>query len=80
MVIALALGPYAGKETGETALFRSLFDQLKTGDLVLSRQFKGVRTQKRVSRPLLTLAESSCIVIQRMPNKAFNTDGEYAAG
>ena len=31
MVIALALGPYAGKETGETALFRSLFDQLSPG-------------------------------------------------
>ena len=43
-------------------------------------QFKGVRTHKRASRPFLTLAESSCIVIQRMPNKAFNTDGEYAAG
>jgi hypothetical protein len=42
-------------------------------------QFKGVRTHKRASRPFLTLAESSCIVIQRMPNKAFNTDGEYAA-
>ncbi|RLS76836.1 MAG: IS4 family transposase [Planctomycetota bacterium] len=41
MVIALALGPYAGKETGETALFRSLFDQLKTGDLVLSDRYYG---------------------------------------
>jgi hypothetical protein len=37
----LALGPYAGKETGETALFRSLFDQLKTGDLVLSDRYYG---------------------------------------
>ena len=45
----------------------------------LAKQFKGVRTHKRASRPFLTLAESSCIVIQRMPNKAFNTDGEYAA-
>jgi hypothetical protein len=45
-----------------------------------AEQFKGVGTHKRASRPFLTLAESSCIVIQRMPNKAFNTDGEYAAG
>ena len=43
-------------------------------------KIKGVRTHKRASRPFLTLAESSCIAIQRMPNKAFNTDGEYAAG
>ena len=41
MVMALALGPYAGKETGETALSRSLFDQLKTGDLVLADRYYG---------------------------------------
>ena len=37
-------------------------------------------THKHVPRPFLTLAESRCIVIQRIPNKAFNADGEYAAG
>lgn len=41
MVMALATGPYAGKETGETALFRTLFDTLRPGDLVLSDRYYG---------------------------------------
>ena len=41
MVLALATGPYAGKETGETALFRTLFDELRRGDLVLSDRYYG---------------------------------------
>jgi hypothetical protein len=41
MVLALATGPYAGKETGETALFRSLFGDLQTGDLILSDRYYG---------------------------------------
>ena len=36
MVLALTTGPCAGKETGEMALFRTLFDTLKAGDLLLS--------------------------------------------
>jgi hypothetical protein len=31
----LALGPYRGKETGETALFRALWDRLQAGEVVL---------------------------------------------
>jgi Transposase DDE domain len=31
----LALGPYKGKETGETALFRTLLDGLERGEIVL---------------------------------------------
>ena len=31
----LATGPYQGKETGETALFRSLWERLETGEIVL---------------------------------------------
>jgi hypothetical protein len=31
----LALGPYRGKETGETALFRKLLKQIEAGDIVL---------------------------------------------
>jgi hypothetical protein len=31
----LALGPYRGKETGETALFRTLWDGLEAGEIVL---------------------------------------------
>ena len=31
----LALGPYKGKETGETALFRTLLDGLEKGEIVL---------------------------------------------
>ena len=41
MVLALATGPYAGKETGETALFRTLFEKLRHGDLVLSDRYYG---------------------------------------
>lgn len=31
----LAIGPYKGKETGETALFRTLWDRLEAGEIVL---------------------------------------------
>src|SRR5271157_6384643 len=31
----LALGPYKGKKTGETALFRSLWDRFTDGDIIL---------------------------------------------
>jgi hypothetical protein len=35
----LAVGPYAGKETGETALLRSLLDALEAGDVVVADRF-----------------------------------------
>lgn len=41
MVMAPASGPYAGKETGETALLRTLFDALSRGDIVLSDRYFG---------------------------------------
>jgi putative transposase len=41
MVTALACGPYAGKETGETALLRALFDALSPGDVVLADRYYG---------------------------------------
>ena len=41
LVNAFAAGPYAGKETGETALLRSLFDKLKPGDVVLGDRYFG---------------------------------------
>lgn len=36
MVSGMALGPYAGKETGETALLRELFARLRPGDVLLA--------------------------------------------
>jgi DDE family transposase len=36
---ALAVGPYSGKETGETALFRTLWDHLKAGEIVLGDRY-----------------------------------------
>jgi putative transposase len=39
MVGGMAMGPYAGKETGETALFRQLLDRLKPGDVVLADRY-----------------------------------------
>lgn len=41
MILALATGPYAGKETGEPALFRRLFDKFRRGDLVLADRYFG---------------------------------------
>jgi hypothetical protein len=35
----LALGPYQGKATGETALFRSLWDRFRAGDLILGDRY-----------------------------------------
>lgn len=34
-VMDLAMGPYSGKETGETALLRQMLDSLKPGDVVV---------------------------------------------
>lgn len=39
VVRELALGPYQGKETGETALFRTLWDRLEPGEIVLGDRF-----------------------------------------
>jgi len=39
MVGGIAFGPYAGKGTGETALLRSLFDQLNLGDILLADRY-----------------------------------------
>lgn len=39
MVCGMAEGPYAGKETGESALFRELLDQLSRGDIVLADRY-----------------------------------------
>jgi hypothetical protein len=35
----LALGPYRGKETGETALFRTRWDRLQAGEVVLGDRY-----------------------------------------
>jgi Transposase DDE domain len=35
----LAIGPYLGKETGETALFRTLWDRLNAGEIVLGDRY-----------------------------------------
>jgi hypothetical protein len=39
MVTAAACGPYAGKETGETALLRELFDELAPGEVLLGDRY-----------------------------------------
>jgi len=38
-VIDLAMGPYAGKETGESALLRSMLGSLKSGDIALMDRY-----------------------------------------
>ena len=39
MVCGMAMGPYAGKETGESALLRQLFGQLDKGDILLADRY-----------------------------------------
>ena len=39
MVTGMAMGRYQGKETGETALLRELFDRLSPGDVVLGDRY-----------------------------------------
>ncbi len=39
MLCGMQFGPYAGKETGETALLRKLFDQLDSGDIILADRY-----------------------------------------
>lgn len=39
LVTHVAQGPYAGKETGETALLRTLFDELRAGELLLGDRY-----------------------------------------
>jgi Transposase DDE domain len=41
VVLDLATGPYAGKETGETALLRELWDRLEPGGIVLGDRVFG---------------------------------------
>ncbi len=38
-IMDLAIGPYSGKETGETALLRELLDSFDEGDLVVADRF-----------------------------------------
>jgi hypothetical protein len=38
-VLDVAMGPYKGKETGETALFRTLLDSLEKGDVLLADRY-----------------------------------------
>lgn len=40
-VLDLAIGPYKGKETGETALWRQLWDRLRKGDLIVGDCYFG---------------------------------------
>ena len=39
VVSGAAFGPYEGKETGETALFRQLLDQVRAGDIVVADRY-----------------------------------------
>lgn len=39
MITALACGPYAGKETGEPALLRTLFSEFSRGEVLLADRF-----------------------------------------
>jgi hypothetical protein len=38
-ILSLAMGPYSGKDTGETALFRTLFSDLEAEDVLLADRY-----------------------------------------
>lgn len=38
-IVGCAFGPFKGKQTGETALFRQLFEQLRRGDVVVADRY-----------------------------------------
>jgi len=38
-IVGCAFGPFKGKQTGETALFRQLFDQLRAGDVIVADRY-----------------------------------------
>lgn len=38
-VLDAAIGPYSGKQSGETSLFRTLFDSLEAGDVLLADRY-----------------------------------------
>lgn len=39
VLVGASFGPYAGKETGETALFRQLFDRLRADDIIVGDRY-----------------------------------------
>ena len=39
VIVGAAFGPFAGKETGETAMFRQLFDQLRKADVIIADRY-----------------------------------------
>src|SRR5258708_18038968 len=39
MISDVAIGPYSGKETGESALLRELLDRLNPGDILLADRY-----------------------------------------
>ncbi len=71
----MALGPYAGKETGENALFRALWDALQPGDILLADRFY-------CSYCLLALAQMrnvDCVVRQHQRRKTDFRRGQCIA-
>ena len=40
-VLDVAIGAYSGKETGETALLREMYERLKTGDILVADRYYG---------------------------------------
>jgi hypothetical protein len=56
VVLDLATGPYSGKETGETALLRELWDRLEPGEIVLGdrvyAQYRSTAHDDRLSELL----------------------------
>src|SRR5262249_50297417 len=49
-VLDAALGPYRGKQTGETALFHSLHNNLEPGDILLGDRYYGSYWEIALSR------------------------------
>lgn len=60
-VLELALGKYQGKQTGENALFRSLYDTLEPEDVVLGDRYYGSYFDIALLQQGVSTASSGCI-------------------
>ena len=62
-LVGASFGPYAGKETGESALLRQLFEQLRSGDVLVADRYYSITSGATIS----AAADTSAITITSSP-------------
>jgi hypothetical protein len=74
MACDLAIAPYQGKQTGETALFRQLMGRLRWGDIVVSDRYRctptsgGTRLSHRIANDHESIATLRGITVLPLNN------------